>query len=180
VHLNGPPGIGKSTLARRYVHDRPLSFCLDLDGLRSLIGRWDEHEQESGLLARRMALRMAATHLGSGHDVVVPQLVALPSFVTELAHVAAECEADFHHVVLLDAGDAAEARFLARASDAVWGEHHRDAARMIRAAGGFSAVQDQLLAALPHLPRAVVLRTTAGDVAGSYAALVSLLDGLSP
>ena len=71
MHLNGPPGIGKSTLARRYVHDHPLAFCLDIDGFRGLIGRWDEQEQESGRLARRMALAMAREHLSNGQDVVV-------------------------------------------------------------------------------------------------------------
>ena len=31
VHLNGPPGIGKSTLARLYVRDRPLAFYATRD-----------------------------------------------------------------------------------------------------------------------------------------------------
>jgi predicted kinase len=76
VHLNGPPGIGKSTLARRYVDDHPLAFCLDIDAFRRLIGRWDEYEEQSGLLARAMAIEMATTHLSAGYDVVVPQYVA--------------------------------------------------------------------------------------------------------
>ena len=63
VHLNGPPGIGKSTLARRYVADRPLAFCLDIDGFRRLIGGWAEHPEQSGQLARRMALAMAREHI---------------------------------------------------------------------------------------------------------------------
>lgn len=102
VHLNGPPGIGKSTLARRYIDDHPLAFCLDIDGFRRLIGRWDEHEQESGQLARRMALQMAATHLAGGHDVVLPQYVARPAFVAELTDVATQVGASFHEIVLLD------------------------------------------------------------------------------
>jgi len=47
VHLNGPPSIGKSTLAQRYVDDHPLAFCLDIDGFRRLIGRWEEHPTRS-------------------------------------------------------------------------------------------------------------------------------------
>jgi len=89
VHLNGPPGIGKSTLARRYIADHPLSFCLDIDGIRRLIGGWDAHGQESGRLARRMALRMMQEHLGAGHDVVVPQYVARPE--AERRNRSSEC-----------------------------------------------------------------------------------------
>ena len=38
LHLNGPPGIGKSTLARRYVEDHPQTLNCDIDVLRTLIG----------------------------------------------------------------------------------------------------------------------------------------------
>ena len=29
IVLNGSPGIGKSTLARRYVEEHPLTLCLE-------------------------------------------------------------------------------------------------------------------------------------------------------
>src|SRR3954451_25050594 len=111
VHLNGPPGIGKSTLARLYVRDHPLSCCLDIDSFRRLIGGWDVHPEESGQLARQMALAMAREHLGSGHDVVLPQFVARPEFVSRLSGVATEAGADFFEVVLLDEPGPASARF---------------------------------------------------------------------
>lgn len=41
LHLNGPPGVGKSTLARRYVRDNPGVLDCDVDVLRTLIGGWD-------------------------------------------------------------------------------------------------------------------------------------------
>ncbi|HEV2886883.1 MAG TPA: AAA family ATPase, partial [Jatrophihabitans sp.] len=64
--LNGPPGVGKSTLARLLVRDHPLALCLDIDLLRRSIGRWDEHPRESGLLARDIAVAAARVHLLSG------------------------------------------------------------------------------------------------------------------
>jgi predicted kinase len=176
LHLNGPPGIGKSTLARRYVADHPLSFCLDIDGFRSLIGRWDEHEQESGKLARRMALAMAATHLAAGHDVVVPQYVARPAFVRELAEVAERLSADFYEVVLMDAPDAARARFDGRVEDSDWREHHRDALRMMERADGFRGMYDRLVSALPELPPSIVVQTQANDAEGAYRDLLASID----
>jgi adenylate kinase family enzyme len=48
IHLNGPPGIGKSTLARRYVADHPGVLNCDIDVLRSLIGGWESGFAEAG------------------------------------------------------------------------------------------------------------------------------------
>lgn len=175
IHLNGPPGIGKSTLARRYVDQHPLAFCLDIDGFRSLIGQWDVHPERSGQLARRMALAMAREHLSTGHDVVVPQFVARPEFVAELSGVATEVGAAFAEIALLDEPAAALSRFEARAGDPEWALHHAAASRMLAAAGGFPAMYDALVTALDRLPGARTIETTAGDVDGAYRALLAAL-----
>lgn len=176
VHLNGPPGIGKSTLARRYVYDHPLAFCLDVDGFRGLIGRWNEYEEESGLLARTMAIEMAATHLTAGYDVILPQYVARPAFVRELAAVAARASASFHEVVLIDQAEDAEARFERRAEDPAWGDHHREAVRMIKREGGFRHMYDVLVRALPDMPGAELIPTFTDDVNGAYRDLLAFLE----
>jgi len=40
IHLNGPSGVGKSTLAQRYVDEHPGVLNLDIDAVVSLIGGW--------------------------------------------------------------------------------------------------------------------------------------------
>ncbi|MBA8793744.1 adenylate kinase family enzyme [Friedmanniella endophytica] len=40
IHLNGPPGIGKSTLAALGVERHPGTLDLDADQLHPLIGGW--------------------------------------------------------------------------------------------------------------------------------------------
>jgi len=39
ILLNGPPGSGKSTLAQLFADEHPLALNLDIDRVRSLIGR---------------------------------------------------------------------------------------------------------------------------------------------
>lgn len=175
VHLNGPPGIGKSTLALRYVSDHPLALCLDIDGFRRLIGGWNARPEESGQLVRRLALAIAQEHLASGHDVVVPQFVARPEFVSRLSEVAIQAGADFFEIVLLDDPGAAMARFEARAADPAWATHHAEAARMIAASGGFAAMYDALIRIIERLTDPVIVTTTAGDIDGAYRSLVAAM-----
>lgn len=134
VHLNGLPGAGKSTLARRYVDDRPLALNVDVDLLRRAFGRWDHASIASGLQARRLALELARVHLRDGYDVVVPQFVARPEFVSGLREVAADVGAAFVEVVLRARLDTVEARFASRTARAAEAQHV-EAARMLGPVG---------------------------------------------
>jgi predicted kinase len=64
--VNGPPGVGKSTLARRYLEDHPLALNLDIDRVRGPLGRWSDQPARAGLLARDLSLAMASVHTGPG------------------------------------------------------------------------------------------------------------------
>src|SRR5438128_1246352 len=131
--LNGPPGIGKSTVARFLTDSRPLSLCLDVDLLRRSLGGWMEHAQESGLLARELAVALAAKHLQSGHRVVVPQFLGRLAFVERLEQLAHDVVVPFVHVVLMADKQEASARFFSRAAAGDAMEQHREAEVM---AGG--------------------------------------------
>src|SRR5215218_1430875 len=74
IHLNGPPGVGKSTLAQRYVDEHPGVLRLDIDTVASLLGGWREDFYGVLAAARKLGIAMAETHLRSGCDVVLPQL----------------------------------------------------------------------------------------------------------
>lgn len=98
ILLNGLPGVGKSTLARAYVATRPGTLNLDIDVLRTMLGgRWEETAE----LGRSLALEVIAAHLRSGHDVVVPQLVADRAQLRRFEKVAA----DFDFVLVIVEGE---------------------------------------------------------------------------
>jgi predicted ABC-type ATPase len=99
ILLNGMPGVGKSTLAERCRADHPGVLCCDPDRLRSMIGG---DQRESAESVRKLALAMAAAHLRTGHDVVLPQLVADQGQLERFAAAAEEGGGELVMVMLVD------------------------------------------------------------------------------
>jgi predicted kinase len=109
ILLNGAPGVGKSTVARRFVAQHPLTLLVEVDALRVAMGGWREHPG-TRVLARRLALALVATHLEAGHDVVMAQYLGRPDFVGDLAAAAEQCGAGFVEVVLVAPADVVTGR----------------------------------------------------------------------
>ncbi len=173
ILVNGPPGIGKSTLARRYVEDHPLALDLDIDVIRTSLGQW-ERVEESKLQARKLATAMARVHLADGHDVVVPQLVARTTFIDELGQLAYEAGARFCEVLVLDSKAAVLERFRDRraALEAAGDSRHPQAdIEPGQDEATLAATYDALLRISEQRPATRVVHTTAGRVDAAYLAL---------
>ena len=99
IHLNGPPGIGKSTLAARYADRHPGTLNLDIDTLHHLIGGWRTSQGQFHDLLRPLAWAMAGTHLAGGRDVILPQYVGDLQQLQIFERVAHDAEADFIEIV---------------------------------------------------------------------------------
>src|SRR5947209_2153111 len=175
--LNGPPGIGKSTVARLLVESRPLALCLDVDLLRRSLGGWMEQPEESGRLARDLTIAAAAQHLRAGHAGVVPQYLGKLGFIERLERLAAEHSASFLHVVLLDAKGSAASRFLARHEAPGATEQHQEAAAMGGGEAGFGELYDALLGVVGARPDAIVVAGTARDAVRTCADVAAAVDG---
>lgn len=100
LHLNGPSGVGKSTLARAHAAARPGTLVCDIDELRSWVSGWEEDFIGTGQAIRTSALALITAFLRTGHDVVLPQLIVTPTELDRFEAAAADAGASYVGVVL--------------------------------------------------------------------------------
>lgn len=175
IHLNGPPGIGKSTLSALWADRHPGTLNLDLDLLHPLVGGWRDVAGSNYEVVRRLGLTMAATHLEGGRDVVLPQFLGKVPEVERFERVAQEVGADFREVVLLQGRAESIARHEDRADDSEWGRFNRE---VVAAHGGpdfLAEMYDRLLDTVARRPSAVVVASEPGQVEATYAAVEAAL-----
>jgi predicted kinase len=177
VLLNGPPASGKSTLAVRLIESRPLALDLDVDVVRSLLGRWLDDPAGAGLAARSLALAMARAHLRAGLDVFVPQFIGRVEFVEQLEAVAADEGARFVEIALvLERTEAIEA--FQRRRTAPEEQAHLDADALVDRSTSADPVGEMydryaaLIESRPNVRRVVVRRD---DIEGTLEAVEALL-----
>jgi len=123
IMLSGFAGIGKSTIAERYINEHPLAMNLEGDRLIVALGQWAQHEEQARELVLKLSKAMAATHLASGHDVIVPYLPTKPEHLGEFEDVAKEVGARFIEIALTSDREETIQRLMKRGT---WGEEGTD------------------------------------------------------
>lgn len=177
LHLNGAPGAGKSTLARRWADDHVGTLLLDVDALRTWVSGWRDDFAGTGAVVRPVAIAMLAAHVAEGRDVVLPQLLADPDELERFRRAAIDSGGRWVEV-LIEADDVRQ-RFGSRPVD----EPHLEAVhRHVEEAGPGHLEQyaERLRELADRTPGTIRLATVTGDVDGAYAALLAAIRGSCP
>ncbi|HUQ59175.1 AAA family ATPase [Lentzea sp.] len=83
VFVNGLPGSGKSTYARKFVDARRGWLNLDVDVLRGLLGTASVDFLQAGVEVQPLALAVLREQIASGGNVIFPQLFFTPEEAAE-------------------------------------------------------------------------------------------------
>jgi predicted kinase len=177
IHLNGPTGIGKSTVARLYADRHPGVLNLDTDQVVSLIGGWKDDFWGTLEPARRLAIAMAETHLSAGHDVVMPQLVTNVDESARFEAAARGAGAEYREIVLMGGTRQVLDRFAERVASGDRSDH-RYIDRIVEIGGGpvmLERIHGHVTGFVRERPDSVVLHTDGYDAQQSYDALIAVL-----
>lgn len=174
IHLNGPPGIGKSTLARRYGADHPGTLVCDIDVLRAMVGGWESDFHGAGSRIRSAALAMISAYLLTGDDVVLPQLISRRDEQERFRAAATDVGAQYQCLLLMaEPGDVVR-RFHARHAESGADPWLRRVHEVVQEQGGDDALiggRATLLALAAVDPAIVVVPSTDPD--NTYAAVLA-------
>ena len=100
IIINGPTGIGKSTVAKK-IHDKlPLSFLLDIDAQRRYISDYRKNRKESSELSFVVSRAIVDEYLKSGHSVIIDKVIFKTTTISDFIELAKKHNAKVYEFIL--------------------------------------------------------------------------------
>jgi predicted kinase len=110
IILNGPPGVGKSTIAVRLHQELPSSVLIDVDELRRSIPDYKERRQESLLLAYEKTAEAIGDLLKRGQSVIIDKSISQSDTLDSLIEVGKRYDAEIYEFLLFADKSTVQAR----------------------------------------------------------------------
>ncbi len=118
IILNGPCGVGKSTIAAALHEKMPLSFLLDVDAQSRNISHYKEYREERWEIRDAISEAIIETCLRLGRDVIVDKIIFDSTILDSYCVIAKKYNADVHEIILWATKDVV----MKRAKDRGWRE----------------------------------------------------------
>jgi predicted kinase len=164
IFLNGPAGIGKSTIAQKYIDEHPLAISINGDDIIVMIGQWLAHEEEARKYMFELTKSMTDTYLRTGYDVLLPYLLVHPEQADAFEAIVKSHGAKFYEVVLFADKEASIERLMERGT---WGEAgvppltEKDKPII-------EELYDNMETALHYRPNTIKINSIKNDIDGTY------------
>lgn len=100
IIINGPCGVGKSSIAMRLHEAFPRSFLLDIDSVRRLFSQYKEKREESGQASLKLSEAIVETCLNMGYDVIVDKMQFDTEVLDRYYEIAKQKEAEVKEIIL--------------------------------------------------------------------------------
>ena len=100
IILNGPWGVGKSTLAARLHAAMPGAYHVELDAIRRGISGYDDAPEESFRFAIRIASDIIERCLEEGRDVIVDKMLRAHDLIDDIRVAGERHGADVDEIIL--------------------------------------------------------------------------------
>jgi predicted kinase len=110
IILNGPTGIGKSTIAARLQAEMPDSAVVDIDEIRRSIPDYRENRQESLALAYKQAGEIIEESLAKGLDVIIDKTITGADILDSYRAIASKHGAEVLEFILFADKDTLQKR----------------------------------------------------------------------
>ncbi len=174
IHLNGPAGIGKDTIAQKYIDNHPFALCVRTDEIITALGQWSKpHNYDPARhIAFDLAINMISTHLRVGYDVIVPHLLTDLEEAQRLEKIATEAAVPFFEVLLYSDKADALGRVFARGTRGEPGAPPLTADDRAE----FEELYDNVLLAARERSHIHKIASINGDVEGTYQQLEEVIN----
>jgi predicted kinase len=111
IILNGPPGVGKSTVAMRLQKELQSSVLVDIDELRrTTMPDYRERREESLRLAYEIAANTIGDNLKSGHDVIIDKAISDEDTIESFIEIGKKHAAEVYEFLLFADKDTVQKR----------------------------------------------------------------------
>ncbi|MDP2631688.1 MAG: AAA family ATPase [Candidatus Uhrbacteria bacterium] len=100
IIINGPCGVGKSTLAARLHNEMPLSFLLDIDAQSKFISHYREYREERWEMYLAISSAIIDTCLKLGRDVIVEKMIYDPVVIDNFINIGKIYNADIREIII--------------------------------------------------------------------------------
>lgn len=100
IILNGPCGIGKSTIASKLHEEIPLSFLLNIDEQRRSFSQYREKREESRVASLKVSASIISSCLEMNHDVIIDKMLYETQVLDSFYEIAKKYNAEVNEIIL--------------------------------------------------------------------------------